>query len=372
MMTIHLHTITVRELVDGFVDNDEEGVYGYGGRLTIRPEFQRNFVYNDHQQKEVINSVMKGFPLNVMYWVQQEDGTFEMLDGQQRTMSICSYYNSEFAVDVDGDRKFIENLTSEQCKAFLDYKLQIYICENSTDKEILDWFRIINIAGEQLTDQELLNATYHGRWLSSAKRIFSKNGCYAYNKGGNYVKGTPNRQEILSTVLLWLCHRDGIERKDEYMARHQYDDNADYMKDYFTAVIDWVESLFPDYDKTMKGIEWGRLYNRYKDEQYDKAAVRKRAKELLHDLEVTKYAGIYEYILGGETNRSLLSLRTFDEPTKRLKYKEQKGLCAICRKPFAYKEMQGDHILPWSKGGTTITDNCQMLCTTCNLAKSNH
>ncbi len=372
MMTISLHTITIRKLVDGYEDNKEEGVVGYGGQLNIRPAYQREFVYNLDKQRAVIDSIFKNFPLNVMYWVKIDDNRFEVLDGQQRTLSICEYYSKNFDVSVDGDNRFFHNLTQEQRSAFLDYQLQVYICENGTDTERLEWFKIINIAGLVLKEQELRNANYTGKWLSSAKLTFSKRKCYAFNYGGRYMQGEIARQDYLETVLTWACDKDKVKLIRTYMAKHQFDDDAEPLKQYFTDIIDWVESVFPDYSKKMQGLPWGIYYNKYKGNKYDKDKVGKRVKELMNDVEVTKYAGIYEYILGGEKDERLLSLRSFDEPTKRLKYKEQDGKCAICGKPFAYEDMQGDHIIPWSKGGTTIANNCQMLCVNCNLAKSNH
>ncbi len=263
-MKIQLNTISIRDLVDGFENNDELGVVGYGGLLNIRPPYQREFVYNSNQQTEVINSIFKEFPLNVMYWVKNADGTFELLDGQQRTLSICSYYVSEFFVQVDGALKGFDNLTASQMKKFLDYKLQVYICEDGTDKEQLDWFRIINIAGEKLTQQELRNAVYHGYWVAEAKKKFSKTGCVAYKLGEQYMSGSPIRQDYLETVLRWMS--DG--KIDEYMALHQHDKTADREWQYFQNVIHWISTLFPKYRKEMKGLEWGTLYNRFKDCEY--------------------------------------------------------------------------------------------------------
>lgn len=261
-MRITLHTIPIREIVDGYSDNDEQGVVGYGGRLNIRPAYQREFVYNERQQKDVIGSVFKGFPLNVMYWVKNsgsgtgQEESFELLDGQQRTLSLCNFFSGELFVELDGATKTFDNLTSDRKTKFLDYPLQVYICEDGTDQEQLDWFRIINIAGEKLTAQELRNAVYTGPWTNNAKLRFSKTGCVAYKLGEKYLSGSPIRQDYLETVLRWISSSD-IET---YMAKHQNDSNADREWQYFQRVIAWVQSLFPTYRKEMKGIEIGRAH----------------------------------------------------------------------------------------------------------------
>nr|WP_177296875.1 DUF262 domain-containing protein [uncultured Blautia sp.] len=367
-MEIKPHQIKVKDLYEDYVDLGEEGVFGYGEKLNIRPPYQRELVYDAKEQADVISSVLKGFPLNVMYWMENEDGTYELLDGQQRTLSICRYIDGEFPVQVNGTPKFFDNLTPDEKDCILKYELTIYFCQG-TDVERLEWFRIINIGGKRLTDQELRNAVYNGSWVTSAKRLFSKSGCYAYNLGGNYVKGDSIRQEIFETVLKWACDKDGINSIEEYMAIHQHDKNANELKNYYTDVIDWIEGIFTKYNSKMKGLPWGILYNKYHNRIYDPNKTTKRVQELLNDPEVTKYSGVYEYVLDGEKNLSLLSLRQFDEPTKREKYRNQKGICPMCGEYFEYEQMEGDHIKPWSKGGTTVNSNCQMLCKACNLKK---
>lgn len=363
-MKITLHTIPIRDIVEGFENNEEDGVVGYGERLNIRPPYQREFVYNDKQKKEVINSIFKGFPLNVIYWVKNSEEKYELLDGQQRTLSICSFWNGEFFVDLNGTLKAFDNLTNEQKNQFLDYPLQVYICEDGTTQEQLDWFRIINIAGEKLTPQELRNAVYTGSWITSAKQRFSKTGCVAYKLGEKYMTGSPIRQEYLESVLKWISNGD----IDTHMAAHQHDANADQEWQYFQQVIGWVKIIFPTYRKEMKGLEWGLLYNRFKDKTYNATALEKRICELMLDNDVTNQRGIYEYLLSGDERK--LSIRAFHVSMKRQAYARQKGICAKCGQHFEYEKMEADHITPWSKGGKTVADNCQMLCKHCNRIKS--
>ncbi len=365
-MKITLHAITIKELVNGFVNSEEEGVVGYGGLLNIRPPFQREFVYNEKQKVEVINSIFKGFPLNVMYWVKNGQGGYELLDGQQRTLSICSYHNREFFVNVDGALKGFENLSSEQRERFLNYELQIYICEDGTDQEQLDWFRIINIAGERLTPQELRNAVYTGPWVMDAKRRFSKTSCVAYQLGNKYMTGSPIRQNYLETVLDWISGGD-IEG---FMATHQNDKNADREWQYFQQVIAWVQSLFPKYRSEMKGVAWGELYNKCKGNEYSATDLENEVARLMMDDDVTNNKGIYDYVLTGDERK--LSIRAFTPKMKRTAYERQRGICVKCGNHFELEQMEADHITPWSKGGTTTDSNCQMLCVNCNRTKSNH
>ncbi len=367
-MDITLHTIPIRKLVAGFENNEEEGVVGFHGKLNIRPKYQREFVYDEKQKQAVIDTIFKNFPLNVMYWVLNEDGTYELLDGQQRTLSICSYFAGEFFVNVDNALKAFTNLTPDQRERFLDYQLQIYICENGTDQEKLDWFRIINIAGERLTEQELLNAVYCGTWVTEAKRKFSKNKCVAYKlaeNGGSLMAGSPIRQDYLETVLDWISNG----QIEAYMAAHQHDENADIEWQYFQRVVAWVRSLFPKYRKEMKGLPWGLLYNQLKDKDFSATKLEAQVAELMKDEDVTNKRGIYEYVLTG--NERKLSIRAFTDRMKREAYERQAGICAHCGMHFALEEMEADHITPWSEGGQTIASNCQMLCRDCNRRKSN-
>jgi len=361
-MKIELHKIPVREVVNGFKDNAIEGVVAYGGKLDVRPKYQREFVYKDRQRDAVIETIKKGFPLNVMYWMVKEDGTYEIIDGQQRTISIGQYVNGDFSLE----NRFFHNLTKEEQDQILDYELMIYFCEG-TDKERIDWFRVINIAGEKLTDQEIRNAVYTGSWLSDAKLKFSKPNCAAYllaNDGGALLKGSPIRQDYLETALSWI--NDG--EIEDYMARHQHDTNANELWEYFQNVIAWVRKTFPNYRKEMANVNWGELYNQFKDKKLNPEKLEAKISELMQDEDVTKKSGIYPYVLTGEEKH--LSIRAFSDKMKREAYERQKGICAKCGKHFEIEEMEADHITPWHEGGKTISDNCQMLCKECNRRKS--
>lgn len=361
-MKIELHEIPIREVANGYKDSQEGGVKGYGGLLDIRPAYQREFIYKDDKRNAVIDTVRKNFPLNVMYWVKTKQGTYEVLDGQQRTISICQYINKDYSINY----QYFHNLTKEEQEQILNYRLMVYICEG-TDKEQLDWFRVINIAGEKLTDQELRNAVYTGAWLTDAKRYFSKTACPAYQIANKYLNGVANRQDYLQTALRWIAHRDG-KVIEEYMSEHQHDSNANELWLYFKSVIDWVMILFPHYRKEMKGIEWGYLYNKYHANSYDSKAFEKRILELIDDDDVGSVKGIYEYLFDGEEKH--LSLRQFDDKTKRKVYENQQGVCAVCGKHFEIEEMEADHIDPWHDGGKTVIENCQILCRPCNRRKS--
>ncbi len=364
-MRITLHTVTVGELVDGYSRTEEQGVRGYGGRLNIRPPYQREFVYNEKQRQEVVNSIFNGFPLNVMYWVRNAQGTYELLDGQQRTLSICQYRAGEFPVRLGGAEKFFDNLDPRQLAAFQGYGLQVYICEDGTDQEQLDWFRIINIAGERLTPQELRNAVYAGPWVTSAKLRFSKSECVAYRLGSKYMSGTPIRQDYLETVLRWISKGD-IER---YMAAHQRDGNSDAEWQYYQRVMAWVQTLFPpgNYRKEMKGLPWGELYDAHRDKPLSATKLEEEVARLMMDDDVTNKKGVYEYVLSGDESR--LSIRAFTPQMKREAYERQEGVCPACGRRCRPEEMEGDHITPWSKGGRTVAQNCQMLCRGCNRRK---
>lgn len=358
-MKIELHELTVREVAAGYADRAEEGVTGYGGRLNIRPRYQREFVYDDKKRNAVIDTIRKEFPLNVMYWVKNGDGTFELLDGQQRTISFCQYVMGDFSLD---NRAF-HNLTQTEQEQILAYPLMIYFCEGN-DKEKLDWFKIINIAGEKLTDQELRNAVYTGPWLSDAKLKFSKTGCAAYGLAKDYVGGSPIRQEILETAIDWIS-KGKIEA---YMSAHQHDPNANELWMYFRNVIEWVKLTFTVYRREMKGIDWGGLYDGFKDELYDTAKLEREIQTLMMDEDVTKKKGIYPYVLTRDEKH--LNIRAFTENHKRAAYERQRGICKKCGKHFELPEMEADHITPWSQGGKTNADNCQMLCRDDNRRKS--
>lgn len=358
-MKIELHELTVREVAAGYVDNAEEGVVGYGGKLNIRPKYQREFVYDDKKRNAVIDTIRKSFPLNVMYWVKNDDGTFEVLDGQQRTISFCQYVLGDFSLD---NRAF-HNLTETEKQQILNYPLMVYFCEGN-DKEKLDWFKIINIAGEKLTDQELRNAVYTGPWLSDAKLKFSKSGCAAYLLAKDYVGGSPIRQEILETAIDWKA----TGKIEAYMSAHQHDPNANELWTYFRNVIEWVRLTFPNYRREMKGIDWGGLYDEFHGRLFDTARLEREITQLMMDEDVTKKKGIYPYVLTRDERH--LNIRAFSDNQKRAAYERQKGNCQKCGKHFEIHLMEADHITPWSKGGKTSTENCQMLCLDCNRRKS--
>jgi len=358
-MKIELKEIAIRDVSNGYVNDNEEGVVGYDGKLNIRPKYQREFVYKDKQRDSVIETVRKDFPLNVMYWVKNEDGTFEVLDGQQRTISICEYIDGKFSLNY----QYFHNLEDTEKKQILDYKLMVYFCEGN-DKEKLDWFKTINIAGEKLTDQELRNAIYTGTWLTDAKRHFSKSGCPAYSIASDYLKGSSIRQEYLETAISWISNGE-IEA---YMAKNQHEPNANELWLYFQNVINWIKVVFPKYRKEMKGVPYGILYNEFKDKKFDSNKLEAEITKLMQDEDVTKKSGIYQYLLTG--NEKYLSIRAFTDKQKREVYEKQKGVCTKCKNKFELNEMEADHITPWHEGGKTVTKNCQMLCKNDNRTKS--
>jgi hypothetical protein len=358
-MTIELKKVPVRELADQYRNSDEEGVKGWGGRLDIRPPYQREFVYKDAKRDEVIKTVRKNFPLNIMYWVKNGENEFEVLDGQQRAISLCEYVANKFSVD----KMLFRNLTGDEQEEVLNYKLWVYFCEGA-DREKLEWFRIVNIAGEKLFEQELRNSVYTGPWLADAKRHFSKTGCAAYNLAKDYLDGSAIRQDFLETALRWISG-GGIE---DYMAEHQHDRDAEDLWEYFEDVINWVRVVFPMYRKEMKGIPWGELHNKYKEKAFDPGRLEEEVSRLMADDDVTNKKGVYAYLLTEDEKH--LNIRAFTAGQKRGAYERQQGVCPHCNGHFDLSEMEGDHITPWSKGGKTTADNCRMLCTPCNRRKS--
>ncbi len=360
-MKIELNRITIRVLSEGYKNSNEEGVVAYNGKLDVRPKYQREFVYKDEQRDAVINTIRRNFPLNIMYWVKKDNGTYEILDGQQRTISICSYINGEYSIN----NKYFHTLQKDEQEQILNYELMIYFCEGK-DSEKLDWFKTVNIAGEKLTEQELRNAVYAGEWLTKAKRDFSKSGCRAMKIGDRYMKGSAIRQDILETVLNWISEG----KIESYMANHQHDTNDHELWMYFCSVIDWVKNVFPKYRKEMKGLPWGQYYNRHKDTTltWDSTKTEVKIAKLMEDDDVQKKSGIYQYIMTGD--EKYLNIRIFDKRTKRTVYERQNGICKVCKKYFEFEEMEADHITPWHEGGKTVIDNCQMLCKECNRRKS--
>lgn len=361
-MIIEHRKVTVGDVAKGYSNDAEEGVTAYDGRLDVRPKYQREFVYKDAQRDEVVRTVLKGLPLNVIYWCKNGKESYEVLDGQQRTISICEYVAGTFSVDD----KYFGNLTNDQRQKILDYPLFVYICDG-TDSEKLEWFRIINIAGERLTEQELRNAVYSGTWISDAKRYFSKTGCAAHSIASELLKGSSIRQEYLESALFWASSAEG-KTIEAYMSVHQNDSTAINLWNYFRSVIDWVNAVFPKTRKEMKGVQWGLLFNKHgKRTDLNANFLESEIQRLMEDEDVTKKSGIYEYVLSHDEKK--LSIRLFDKRDARSAYKRQNGKCVYCGQSFDFESMQADHIIAWSKGGKTTLDNCQMLCRDCNLKK---
>lgn len=388
-MNIKLKPITVGDIIKNYKDGAEEGVVGYNGKLNIRPAYQREFVYKDEQRNEVIRTVMRGypstaFPLNVMYWAKTDEDNYELIDGQQRTISLCQYANNEFSIIIDGIPKNFDNLSPEKKDYFLNYELQVYVC-SGTPEQRLEWFSIINIAGEPLTPQELLNANYTGPWLSSAKRYFMKGNSAAYGLANKYteIEATQSRGKGLETAIRWIS-KDNIK---QYMADHQNDKNADALWLHFKKVIEWVQNTFTDYYREMKGLNWGQLYDKYHKQTNDPKKVSEQVQKLHGDLYVKNIKGIFEYILGGSSDTKLLDVRMFEDPIKRSVYASQtktakakgKSNCPDCAmghdanksKIWDLNEMEADHVSAWSKSGSTDAKNCEMLCIRHNRAKGN-
>ena len=378
--------ITIKDICEGFVYNEYEGkgLFGLAGKLTIQPEYQRNYIYADGKKDvAVIESVIKGYPLGLIYFNKTSNGQFEVLDGQQRITSIGRFLRNKFALkDVHGMEQYFSGLASDLQNTILKTKLLIYECEGS-ETEIKEWFRTINIAGIPLNEQELLNAIYSGAFVTKAKEVFSNSQNTHIQKWSAYISGSVNRQDFLHTALDWVS-KGNIS---DYMALHRHDKNITEMETYFNSVINWLDGVFIDVEKEMCGLEWGRLYETYVKKSYDPQKISQRVHELYADFYVKNKKGIYEYLLGGETDKKLLDVRIFDEPTKKSVYAKQtaaaekKGVsnCPLCAlensgnktKIWKLDEMDADHVSAWSKGGATDSANCQMLCKTHNRAKGN-
>ena len=371
MMTIKPLEITVGEITKGYVNNDEMGVRGYGGLLDIRPPYQREFIYDEKEQQAVIRTVLNGYPLNVMYWVKRSDDAecpYEVMDGQQRTLSLCEYVDGKFAYDF----KNFFNQPEDVQEKILNYPLTIYVCEGEASEK-LEWFKTINIAGKPLNEQEINNAVYAGPFVTDAKKHFSKSTCGAYRLGKDLVNGTPIRQDFLRKALEWMAahetrqgHRTTIV---SYMADHQHDPNANNLWSYFQQVLNWTITNFDmkKFKKIMKGLDWALFYDRFHDTALDTVALAKQISTLMRDSEVQNPHGIIPYVLTGD-ERSL-DLRAFPEDIKLAVWEKQQHICPHCGKEFDYEFMEGDHITPWRDGGRTVIENCQMLCKECNRRK---
>lgn len=387
-MKTTLHTDwTVGDVCKGFIydKNEGKGLFGLSGKLIIQPEYQRNYIYGDGKKDvAVVESLLKGYPLGLIYFVLNSDGMYEVLDGQQRITSFARFVNQSwpFAVERNGKPRYFTSLDSDDQKKITDAPLTIYVCEGEPS-EIQEWFETINIAGVPLVKQELRNASYHGPFVTKARAVFSNTANANMNRWQTYIKGDPKRQAVLETALDWVSDGD----IDGYMAQHRQDTSIDALKNHFDTVIDWVDSVFEYTGSEVCGLEWGRLYRQYHTNAYSKDAVTKRVDELLYDPQVTNKRGIFEYVLGGEQDTSLLNVRVFDERTKKAKYDEQtreavkndKSNCPLCaighdnnaKRIYKLNEMDADHITAWSHGGATDISNCQMLCKTHNRAKGN-
>ena len=392
MMKTELHTDwKVADICKGFVydKNENKGLYGLNGKLIIQPEYQRNYIYGDGKKDvAVVESLLKGYPLGLIYFVLNKDGMYEVLDGQQRITSFARFVNKtwQFGVEWKEKIRYIDSLDEDDRNRIISAPLTIYVCEGEPS-EIQEWFETINIAGVPLVKQELRNASYHGSFVTKARAIFSNTGNAKMNRWQTYAKGDPKRQAILETALDWVS--DG--NIDDYMAQHRYDDNIDELFNHFETIIDWIDSIFDYTGNEMCGLEWGRLYKEYHSKAYDRDYVNRRVNELLeeanNDKTITRPRGIFEYILGGEKDTTLLNIRIFDARTKKKVYDKQtkeaqlkgKSNCPLCaignddNKNRIYKltEMEADHVTAWSKGEKTDASNCTMLCKTHNRAKGN-
>ncbi len=362
-MTSELTQIPINKIVEDYADKGDEGCYGYGGKLNIRPAYQREYIYTGKKREAVIDSVQKNLPIGLMYWIKKSDGNFELLDGQQRTISICQFVHNQFSIDHRG----FKNWTDADKNQLLNYNLWVCICEG-TDKETLEWFKVLNTPGTELNAQELRNAIYTGTWLEDAKKHFSKNNCpvivHGYNK---YLDGSAIRQDYLETALRWISARNKIDIED-YMAKNQHEPNCTELWLYFQGVMEWVKALFPEYRAIMKKVSWGNLFNKFSSKTYDKKKFEAEIVSMLEDEDVTSSRGIYEYLFDRQERH--LSIRKFSDKIKRAVYEKQGKVCPKCAKHFPLEKMHADHITPWSKGGHTVIDNCQVLCENCNRIKS--
>ncbi|HBX16246.1 MAG TPA: HNH endonuclease [Candidatus Magasanikbacteria bacterium] len=386
MKTILKTTITIKEICNGFVYNELEGkgLFGLSGKLTIQPEYQRNYIYaEENREAGVIESVLKEYPIGLIYFNKVGKDTFEVLDGQQRVTSLGRFITDKFAIkDENGMPQIFGNMAKDKQNKILETKLLIYECEG-TESQIKEWFKTINIAGVPLNNQELLNAVYSGPFVTKAKEEFSNSQNANIQKWSAYVSGSANRQKFLECALDWVS-KGNI---GDYMSKHRKDKNIDELKKYFNTVIDWISSVFTDVESEMCGLEWGRLYEEHHTKKFNPAKVSAEVRKLYGDFFVKDKKGIFEYILGGNNDTKLLNIRIFDEPTKRAVYEKQtreaetkkKSNCSLCAvghdankdKIWSFGEMEADHVSAWSKGGATSTKNCEMLCRTHNRAKGN-
>ena len=387
-MKTTLRTHTVAEVTEGFVYNELEGkgLFGLAGNLTIQPEYQRNYIYADGKKDvAVIESLLKGYPLGLIYFNKVEEGKLEVLDGQQRITSFGRFITGKFAVkDENGMEQYFSGLAEDQQQKILNSELLVYVCEG-TESEIKEWFKTINIAGVPLNSQELLNAVYSGKFVTLGKEEFSNSQNSNVQKWSAYISGAVNRQDFWERALEWVS--GGKENIGAYMSKHRHDDNIKEVKTYFNTVIDWVDSVFLDVENEMRGLDWGRLYEEHHKTSYDAKELSKQIQDLYGDPYVKNRKGIWEFVLGGGIDTKLLEVRVFDEATKKATYSRQTKAaeledvsnCPLCAlgndsnksKVWKSADMDADHVTAWSKGGKTAAENCQMLCKTHNRAKGN-
>lgn len=388
MKTTLKTSITIKDICEGFVYNEYEGkgLFGLAGKLTIQPEYQRNYIYasdGGKREQAVIESLLKEYPIGLLYFNKADGDVLEVLDGQQRITSVGRFVTGKFAVkDANGHEQYFSGMAEVQREKIMNASLLVYVCEGD-EPEIKDWFKTINIAGVPLTQQEILNAVYSGPFVTRAREEFSNSNNSLVQKWSAYIAGDIKRQAYLERALDWVSHGE----IDAYMSKHRHDQDITELKSYFTKVIDWISGVFIDVESEMKGLEWGRLYETYYKKNYDPAEVSKQVRELLGSFEIKDRRGVFEYILGGSQDTKLLNVRVFDEPTKKVAYAKQtktaqakeKSNCPLCaigpnanrEKTWGFSEMDADHVAAWSKGGATVAKNCQMLCKTHNRAKGN-
>jgi len=392
MKTTLITNLTVADICKGFTYNkiEAKGLFGWGGKLVIQPEYQRHYIYGDGKHDaDVIYSLLKGYPLGLLYFVKRQDGMYEVLDGQQRITSFGRYVTGQFSIiDEDKKEKHFGALAADKREKINNSPLTIYVCEG-TESEIKQWFETINIVGMKLTEQEKRNAILSGNFVTASKKVFSNSSNSNMKKWRSYISGDPKRQEILEEALRWVAKAEKEDKLiDRYMSEHRDNSDISELTDYFDSVINWINGTFKDVEPKMKGLEWGRLWRTYSNNGYDPDELSAKIQKLLADGQVHNPKGIWEYVLGGEQDKKLLDIRVFDSRTKEIVYKQQTqkakeehvSNCPYCTKEggvnaqriYELKEMDADHVTAWTRGGDTSPENCQMLCRIHNILKGNH
>lgn len=381
-MKTELKTFTIKEITEGFIYDSYEGkgLYGLDGNLTIQPEYQRNYIYADGKKDTaVIDSIINGYPLGLIYFNTTQNNKYEILDGQQRITSIGRFIKNNFSININNTNSYFNGLSQDLKDKILNTKLLVYICDG-TESQIKKWFQTINISGVPLNEQELLNAVYSGDFITNLKQVFSNNRNPKIANWSLYLNGTTQRQDYLETALKWYTNGN----IGEFLSQNRNNKNIDNVTNYFESVINWIESIFKKHYKEMKGLNWGGLYNKYKNNSYNSTEVTEKLEKLFNDSYVTNKKGIFEFILSGASDYKLLNVRIFDNNIKRTVYTKQTkeatdqniSNCPLCnvqnsKKIWQFKDMEADHIQAWSIGGASNIENCQMLCKTHNRAKGN-